>query len=42
LESNVEAVDIALSHADLAKIDEVVPPGVTAGDRYADMSLVNR
>ena len=42
LESNVEAVDIALSDADLAKLDEVVPPGVTAGDRYADISLVNR
>jgi aryl-alcohol dehydrogenase-like predicted oxidoreductase len=42
LDENVAAARIELSADDLAAIDEVAPPGVAAGDRYADMSAVNR
>jgi aryl-alcohol dehydrogenase-like predicted oxidoreductase len=42
LEENVAAAEVELTPEDLAKIDEAAPPGVTAGDRYADMSHVNR
>ena len=42
LEENVAAASIGLSAADVARLDEAVPRGVTAGDRYADMSAVNR
>jgi aryl-alcohol dehydrogenase-like predicted oxidoreductase len=41
LEENVAAVDVELSAADLARIDEAVPAGATAGDRYADMSSID-
>ncbi|HLZ36941.1 MAG TPA: aldo/keto reductase [Mycobacteriales bacterium] len=39
---NVGAVNVTLTEADLARIDEVAPRGFTAGARYADMSTVNR
>lgn len=42
LKENISAVDIELSTEDLKRIDEVAPVGVTAGQRYADMSTVNR
>ncbi len=42
LEENVAALDIELSASELAEIDRVAPHGVAAGDRYADMSSVNR
>ncbi|MBE9190084.1 aldo/keto reductase [Gloeocapsopsis crepidinum LEGE 06123] len=42
LEENVAAVDITLTSAELQRIAEVAPKGVAAGDRYADMSSVNR
>jgi aryl-alcohol dehydrogenase-like predicted oxidoreductase len=41
LEENAAAVDVSLNAEDLARLDEVLPPGVTAGDRYPDMSPVN-
>jgi aryl-alcohol dehydrogenase-like predicted oxidoreductase len=41
LEENAAAVDIELSKDDLARIDAAAPQGVTAGDRYPDMSRVN-
>jgi aryl-alcohol dehydrogenase-like predicted oxidoreductase len=41
LEENAAAADITLTPAELARIDEVAPHGVTAGDRYPDMSRVN-
>ncbi len=41
LQDNLGAVDVTLTGDDLARIDEVAPKGVTAGDRYADMSTVN-
>jgi len=42
LEQNVEATEIELSEEDLARIDEAAPVGAAAGDRYPDMSAVNR
>jgi aryl-alcohol dehydrogenase-like predicted oxidoreductase len=42
LEENVGAVDVELTEDDLRRIDEAFPKGVAAGDRYPDMSTVNR
>ena len=42
LEENVAASEIELSAEDLARIDEAAPVGVTAGDRYADMTTIDR
>ncbi len=42
LEENVAAVDITLTAADLERIDQVAPKNIAAGDRYPDMSSVNR
>jgi len=42
LEENAGAVDVELTADDLRRIDEAMPPGATAGQRYADMSSVNR
>jgi aryl-alcohol dehydrogenase-like predicted oxidoreductase len=42
LEENVEATEVALSADELARIDELAPVGVAAGDRYADMSPIDR
>jgi aryl-alcohol dehydrogenase-like predicted oxidoreductase len=42
LEENVEATEVQLSQEDLERIDEAAPVGVAAGDRYPDMSAVNR
>jgi aryl-alcohol dehydrogenase-like predicted oxidoreductase len=42
LEENVAAAGIELSEEDLARIDAAFPKGATAGDRYADMSTVDR
>jgi len=41
LEENIAAADIELSPDDLARIDEVAPKGVAAGDRYPSMAAVN-
>jgi aryl-alcohol dehydrogenase-like predicted oxidoreductase len=41
LEENAAAVDIELSKDDLARLDAAAPQGITAGDRYPDMSRVN-
>jgi len=41
LEENVAAASIQLTGKELARLDEVFRPGVTAGDRYPDMSSVN-
>jgi aryl-alcohol dehydrogenase-like predicted oxidoreductase len=40
LEENVAATEVELSADDLHRLDEAAPPGVTAGDRYPDMSTV--
>ena len=42
LEQNVAAADVELSDDDLRRIDELAPRDVAAGERYADMSSVNR
>ena len=42
LEQNVGAVEVELTAADLERLDEAFPSGAAAGDRYADMSTVNR
>jgi aryl-alcohol dehydrogenase-like predicted oxidoreductase len=41
LEENAAAADIPLDADDLARLDEVAPLGVAAGDRYADMSMID-
>jgi aryl-alcohol dehydrogenase-like predicted oxidoreductase len=41
LEENAAAADIELSEDDLKRIEEIVPAGVVAGDRYADMSTID-
>jgi aryl-alcohol dehydrogenase-like predicted oxidoreductase len=41
LEENVAAAAIDLSTDDLARIDEALPIGATAGDRYANMSTID-
>ena len=41
LEENAAAADISLSSEDLATLDEVMPAGAAAGERYADMSTIN-
>jgi len=42
LEQNVAADDISLTDEDLRRIDEVLPVGSAAGDRYGDMTPVHR
>jgi aryl-alcohol dehydrogenase-like predicted oxidoreductase len=42
LEENVAAVEITLTQAELQRIDEVAPMSIAAGERYPDMSSVNR
>jgi aryl-alcohol dehydrogenase-like predicted oxidoreductase len=43
LEENVAAVEITLTPEDLARINEISPKGVAAGDRYPEggMKVVN-
>jgi hypothetical protein len=42
LEENLGAVDVQLEPGDLTRIEEAFPKGAAAGDRYADMSPINR
>jgi len=42
LAENVAAVEIVLTPAELNQIEIVAPKGIAAGDRYPDMSTVNR
>jgi aryl-alcohol dehydrogenase-like predicted oxidoreductase len=44
LEQNVEAAGLALTPDDLARLDEIAPPGAAAGDRYPErgMSMLDR
>jgi aryl-alcohol dehydrogenase-like predicted oxidoreductase len=41
LEENVAAAELELTDDDLRRLDEAFPHGVTAGDRYADMSSID-
>jgi aryl-alcohol dehydrogenase-like predicted oxidoreductase len=42
LEENVAALGIALTREDLERIDQAAPKGAASGERYEDMSAVNR
>ena len=42
LNENIGALDVSLSEDELDRIDEIAPMGVAAGNRYPDMSSVNR
>jgi aryl-alcohol dehydrogenase-like predicted oxidoreductase len=42
LEENLGAADAVLSEEDLTSLDLAFPPGAAAGDRYPDMSSVDR
>ena len=41
LEENVAAAAIVLDAEELARLDEALPPGATAGARYADMKTID-
>ncbi len=42
LEENVGAADVTLSDADLKALEDAVPRDAVVGDRYGDMSTVNK
>lgn len=42
LEENAGAVEVELSDDDLARIEEAFPKGATSGERYPDMSSIDR
>ncbi|MEH2326232.1 MAG: aldo/keto reductase [Nostoc sp.] len=42
LEENIAATEIVLTKDDLSRIEAIAVKGITAGDRYPDMSTVNR
>src|SRR3954469_25086672 len=44
LDQNIEALEVRLSDADLGRLDEILPPGAAAGERYhaRGMETVNR
>ena len=42
LEQNAMANDIVLTADDLARLDAAIPVGAVTGDRYPDMSTINR
>jgi aryl-alcohol dehydrogenase-like predicted oxidoreductase len=42
LEENARAVEIELGEDDLARIEEAFPKGATSGERYPDMSTIDR
>ena len=42
LKENILSIDIKLSEDDLKRLDHAAPKGVAAGNRYPDMSTVNK
>jgi aryl-alcohol dehydrogenase-like predicted oxidoreductase len=44
LDQNIDALNVSLSDADLARLDDILPPGAAAGERYHErgMETVNR
>ncbi len=42
LDENVAAADVVLSADVVQRLSDAIPPGATQGDRYANMSTVNR
>jgi hypothetical protein len=41
LEENAGALDVRLTADQLHALDELFPPGVTAGDRYAEPGMAS-
>jgi len=41
LEENLKAIEVHLTNADLAWLDEIMPPGAAAGSRSRDMDRLN-
>ena len=43
LDENIGALDVTLTDADLKRLDEILPPGAAAGERYHErgMAAVN-
>ena len=41
LEENVAALDVELTEDDMRALDEAVPAGAAAGERYPDMSSID-
>jgi aryl-alcohol dehydrogenase-like predicted oxidoreductase len=41
LEENLKAIEVRLTPADLAWLDEIMPPGAAAGPRTREMDRVN-
>jgi aryl-alcohol dehydrogenase-like predicted oxidoreductase len=39
LEENLASIDITFTSEELARIDEIAPKGVAAGDRYPEMAM---
>ncbi|GAC1387413.1 MAG: aldo/keto reductase [Candidatus Saccharimonadales bacterium] len=42
LQENIAATEITLTESDLQRLDDMAPHGAAAGDRYANMSTVNK
>jgi aryl-alcohol dehydrogenase-like predicted oxidoreductase len=44
LDENIGALEVKLTEADLKRLDEILPPGAAAGERYhaRGMETVNR
>ncbi len=42
LEENAEAVDVELTDEDLERLEQAFPQGAAAGERYPDMSTIDR
>jgi aryl-alcohol dehydrogenase-like predicted oxidoreductase len=41
LEDNLGALDVELNDADLARIDQILPPGAAEGTRYPEASMAS-
>ncbi len=42
LEENAAAADVTLADEELDRLEEAFPHGVAQGERYADMSAIDR
>ena len=42
LRENVGAADVQLSAGDMARLDEIAPKDVAAGERYPSMATIDR
>ncbi|GEM45157.1 aldo/keto reductase [Deinococcus cellulosilyticus] len=42
LQDNLGSLNVQLTHEELAQLDRIAPLGIAAGDRYPDMSAINR